>query len=156
MPVLTDQKDWDDDKPPENPDEPPEYALRYLFNGANNPHEDLQRMARILIVTGAVTNLIGFVYLLGNYELVIHPLLWVLEPLIIGLGLVAWRQIWGLHHRHSLLNYGPLFIVVASLIAQSIFYTSLNGVDAIVAALPGSLVLVVGEIMLVRLKSRNS
>ncbi len=156
MPVLTDQKDRDDDKPPENPDEPPEYAMRYLFNGANTPHEDMHRMAKILIVTGAVTNIIGFIYLLGSYDLVIHPLLWVLEPLIILLGLVAWRQIWVVHRPHSLLNYWPLLIVIGSLIAQSVFHDTLNGVDAIVAALPGSLVLVVGEIMLVRLKSRDS
>jgi hypothetical protein len=150
MPVLTDQKDRDDDKPPENPDEPPEYAVRYLFNGANNPNEDLRRMARILIVTGAITNLIGFIYLLGNFDFIIHPLLWVLEPLIIGLGFVAWWQIWGLRRRHSFLNFCPLLIVIGSLIVQA------NGLVEIVAALPGSVVLVVGEIMLVRLNSNDN
>jgi|GEM_PF-3001318 len=150
MPTLTDQKDQDDDsQPPQNPDEPPEYAMRYLFNTERNPHTEWEGAARLMALAGAVTNLIAVIVLVGNLEFILPIALWLLLVVMLVASGWGWWAVWRLNHKRAWFAVFPLVLVVIGVSLELSPLHPFNEVFSVLHWLPGSLFLAASGLIIV-------
>ncbi len=145
MPLLTDRQE-PEDLDPKHPDDPDDYAIRYLFN-PNNSHRDLARAARILLYSSAASNLLAFLLYLAWVELQFTALALALAALVVGLS--GWA---GLSLKNGLpllarrLGWLPLPLTLLSLLLLSIF--SEENALLFTFFLPGSLTIWLASFLL--------
>ncbi len=150
MPTLTDQKDRDDDyQPPQNPDEPPEYAMRYIFNTNRNPQSEWEGAARLMALAGAVTNLIAAFVLVANLELILPLALWLFLVLMLVVSGWGGRVVWQLHKRRVWIIFLPLLLLICGIGLELSSFHPFTEVFYVLHWLPGGLFLAASGLILI-------
>lgn len=115
MPVLTDRQEPEDFDPNE-PEDPNEYALRYLFF-SNRPGVELQRSGTTLLYSGAATNILAFMFYASWLDFNFNPWLLLIGILVVFSGLGAAIALWKRHWQRSVyLAIVPLVLTLATLL----------------------------------------
>jgi hypothetical protein len=149
MPTLTDQKDRDDDyQPPTNLDEPPEYAMRYIFNTNRNPHSEWEGAARLMALAGAATNLIAAFVLVANLELILTLSLWVFLGVMLVVCGWGGREVWQLHRKRAWITFLPLLLIICGVGLELSSLHPFTEVFYVLHWLPGSLFLAASGLIL--------
>jgi hypothetical protein len=153
MPLLTDRQEPEDYNRPENPDDPNDYAIRYLFN-PNRPSVEFERTGRVLFYSSAAANLLALGMYAAWLEFKFNPWLLVVALLITVSGGAA------AYYLSRLRSLAYLLAVIPGLLtAGSLLYLFLNPIDDQAAYftffLPPSLVLA-GSVILLRLAKKAS
>src|SRR5438045_506172 len=90
MPLLTDRQE-PEDFDPNQPDEPNEYAIRYLFNPYRSGKE-YERAGKLLLLSAAGTNILAMGLYTAWLEFNFNPWLLALAFVVVGVsGLAALR-----------------------------------------------------------------
>ena len=148
MPLLTDRQEPEDYDRGRQPEDPNEYALRYLFQ-PNRPGVEYQRTGQTLFYAGVATNWLAF----GLYAAWLEFNLWVwpvaLALLLVSLSSLAAR----LFYRHRRSGAFWLATLVAGLAVLFVAVGLLGGLPGDQAGyffffLPGSLTSFLGFLLL--------
>lgn len=87
MPVLTTHKEPEDYQP-SDPDDPNEYAIRYLFNRERDNARDLKITGKAMVLFGTIGSIIAFGIMIGNLEFNVDWLLlgWSISTILLHFG----------------------------------------------------------------------
>jgi len=145
MSIITDRQEpessgW------EEPKEPNEYAIRYLFN-LSRPGQELRRSGELLFYSGAGSNLLALGLYAAWLELNFDLWLLGLAGLVVVCGglAVIWRT-----RRPALALVMALFPFFLTVLVLLILFQAVPGPQAgfFIFFLPGSLALVIGSLFL--------
>ena len=151
MPLLTDRQEPEDYNRP-NPDEPNDYAIRYLFN-PNRAGVEYERTGRVLFFSSAATNLLALGLYAAWLELNFVPWLVAGAVLVVALSGLAAYYLW--HHRRQayLAAFGPL-LLTAAILLYLVFNPQGDQAGYFTFFLPGSLVMA-ASVFLLRVAKRE-
>ena len=147
MPVLTDRQEPEDyNRPP--PDEPNEYAIRYLYGNNRQLSLELERTGKVLLYSSAAASLMALLLYAGWLEFNFTPWLLVMGCLIVAVNGLAAAWL-GKRRRLALgVALGPLLLTFATLL---ILILHSQGEQAAIFAffLPPSLAMAASVVVLV-------
>ena len=151
MPLLTDRQEPEDyDRP--NPEDPNEYAIRYLFN-PNRPGVEYERTGRTLFYSSAATNLLALGLYAAWQEFNFVPWLLIAAAIIPLLGGFASYYLSRNRLRAYLFAFGPAILTIG-LLLYLVFNPQGDQAAYFTFFLPGSLVLA-ASVFLLRLAKRQ-
>jgi hypothetical protein len=148
MPVLTDRKEPDDYDKERNPDEPNDYAIKYLF-GMRKPQQERWRSGRVLFYSGASANLLATFMLVVAAEFNLSGILLLFGLAILAASGLAVFRVWKYHHGEGewWVSALPLLILGLGLLASLTVLAQVGDLWMLLYYIPGALVMLVGTLM---------
>jgi hypothetical protein len=149
MPVLTDRQEPEDfDKRGENPEEPNDYAIKYLFS-FRRPKLELWRTGRTLLYSGAAGNLLGFFMLLATLDFQVTWGVVFYSLILVAVGALVAYRVWRYPQAGGAgwLAALPLVLFLLALLDGLVFKLIFKDAGLALFYLAGTLVMLVGALV---------